>query len=175
MKTTPLRRPTDWQTLFHLPDRRECPEGSANHHSAAPVRPRHRRSTGETARLNHPAVPASADPLLRVDPPAAPRPAPSPPHSSGVAPRRRENSPIVSGHPLRGGAGDGNSAARDAFLTDHARDLIHRLAEWSLKLDRREQDLDARERDLERRARAFRQLQWLAAGASQLENAAAKT
>ena len=59
-------------------------------------------------------------------------------------------------------SGGGTSTARDGFLIDHAKDLITRLAAWSMRLDAREKSLDDREWDLNRRLQTLRQLQWLA-------------
>jgi len=180
MKTPPLPRPTAWQTLIRLPDLRRFPRSSAEHHGAAdhataPARPRRKPPKSETTQPKIPATAASAQPLLRIDQPAEPRPpASSLGHPEPTRPRR-ENSPVINRHPPHPAGGDGYSTARDAFLIDHARDLIDRLADWSLRLDRREQELDARESNLERRARTLRQLQWLAAAVSQQENSATKT
>ena len=49
--------------------------------------------------------------------------------------------------------------AESVLLADHAGDLINRLGQWSIQLDRRESELDFRESELNHRARSLRQIE----------------
>ncbi len=174
MTPPPHHRRTDWQPLLHLPDLRVRTLAPSDNPATPRVRPRRARSQGKPAPIGTPSGATTKHrPVLRVDPPSKPHPAARQPGSVASPRSPQRNSP----HDPRPGGNracdDGNPAVGDEFLIDHARDLIRQLAEWSLKLDRREQQLDARERDLERRARTLRQLQWLVAAASQSESVAA--
>ncbi|WP_182865778.1 hypothetical protein [Stieleria mannarensis] len=104
------------------------------------TRPRRRSLSRTDANANRGAL------RLRIDPPHVKRP----PRWAG-----RNNEEATSpAPPARDPAIDARS--KDLF-TDHAGDLIARLGQWSLQLDRREAELDRRQRELNQLLRLLRQ------------------
>ena len=89
--------------------------------------------------------------ILRVDP-AADSPAVS--KRKKTLPAANKTSAAAEGEDNQADSTSVNES--ELRITDHARDLIDRLSEWSHRLERREASLDARERELVLRQRMLR-------------------
>lgn len=135
MPAEPMTAPLHMQPLFRLPALGARP-------IQAKIKP---------TRSVRPSLRGRQQKILRIDP------ANQPQRATEKRPVQQVPRPVAT-ESTRGNGGI--STAADGFLIDHAKDLIGRLAEWSLRLDTREQSLDDRERELNRRLRVLRQLQW---------------
>ncbi|QEF99433.1 hypothetical protein Mal15_34980 [Stieleria maiorica] len=125
-------------TLFRLRTLRGTGDGRTV--KTAMKRPRRRSPAGSDANAGQETL------RLRIEPPHAKRA------------RRLVDSIADTMAPREGAAcAQATSAAPQDLFTDHAGDLIARLGQWSLQLDRREAELDRRQRELNQLLRLLRQ------------------